>query len=730
MSIRAGAGRKVQMVASSAVVLLATTVACVLLGLLLDRFALRVDVTALGEHRLSPRTTQLVEGLDADHEIVLAGPWRELGRLGRSGDLSADPRAVQATLDVLREFDRASGRLDATIIDTSTEAGQTQYRSLLGRLESRDAAALAERRRLLAEAFTQLEQAIGQFGSTARALDAMESAVIGVDTFADQLRRELRQRAAVARAVETQQRDQLQAARGLLMPEAGSSDLVAVDDASGATIGLAQRLDAELTNLAEVLRALTEDERVPESVSQRAAPEAARVRATRDALAVRTDALVMQPALESVRVARLLAVGPAALVIGPADRAGSITGISFDALFPLLDAERAATGIGADARQHAEEIFFAAISAVGRDDAPILIFVHGEARRGLLQGQAIDSLQRRLGLRRIDLLEWPAAIEPDPPSTLPLDPDQTRPVVFVTLGTDSRPISGLADQSLNGPARVAALGRALSRLAERGEAMLVGVNVSVAPMTGRPDEAAVFLRSFGLEADTGRPLVSLIRSGEGNAIDVETRAGVPADTDHPLADPLRGLVTTLRWAVPLKPVPATGGDPIRRTTLLAAPGQDRWAESDWQGLFAFAAREGVSVMRGQGLPQPTAGLDDTAGPWPVAVAAERDLPGLKRPQRVVIVGANGWFFDAQTQASVVENGRQVLTSPGNLELFENSIAWLTFRDDQIAQTAATGSIPRIEALSAGERRLIGWLLIAGLPVLVLALGVAFRLLRG
>ena len=721
---------KARMIASSAVVLLAATVACVLFGVILDRSAVRVDVTALGEHRLSPRTLQLVGSLDADHEIVLAGPWRELGRLGRSGDLLADPRAVQATLDVLRELDRASGRLDATIIDTSTESGQTQYEALLDRLEQRDALALAERRAVLDDTLNALERAIAQFGSTAGAFEAMEASVIGVDTFADQLRRELRQRSAVARAVETQQRDQVAAARLLLTPAAGSSGLVAIDDASGATVGLAQRLDAELTNLAEVLRVLADDQRMPQPVAQRAGPEADRVRTTRDALAARADRLITLPRLESVRVARLLAVGPAALVIGPAERAGSITGISFDALFPLLDAERAATGIGADARQHAEEVLFAAISAVRRDDAPILIFVHGEARRGLLDGRAIDSLQRRLGLRRIDMLEWPAAIESDPPSTLPLDPDQSRPVVFVTLGTDSRPVSGLADQSLNGPARVAALGRALKRISEQGEPMLIGVNVSVAPMTGRPDEAIGLLRSFGLEADTGRPLMSLIRSGEGNAVDIETRAIVPPDTEHPLADPVRGLVTTLRWAVPLKPVPASGPDPIRRTTLLSAPAADRWAESDWQSLFAFASREGVSVMRGQGLPQPTAGLDDTAGPWPVAVAVERDLPGLGRPQRVVVVGANGWFFDAQTQASVVENGRQMLTSPGNLELFENSIAWLTYRDDQIAQTAATGSIPRIAALSPGERRLIGWLLIAGLPVLILLLGVIFRLVRG
>ena len=111
-------------------------------------------------------------------------------------------------------------------------------------------------------------------------------------------------------------------------------------------------------------------------------------------------------------------------------------------------------------------------------------------------------------------------------------------------------------------------------------------------------------------------------------------------------------------------------------------------------------------------------------------AVERELAGLPRPQRLVIVGSNSWYSDHVMGEAATVDGRIVPANPGNIELMEASIYWLAGQDDSIAQSATARAVPLIRSLDRGTLRLLRWVAIAGLPGAVLGLGVVWRLTRG
>jgi len=113
----------------------------------------------------------------------------------------------------------------------------------------------------------------------------------------------------------------------------------------------------------------------------------------------------------------------------------------------------------------------------------------------------------------------------------------------------------------------------------------------------------------------------------------------------------------------------------------------------------------------------------------VIVAAERRDAGLP-PQRIVAVGSNGWFADAVAMQQRVVDGRTVPQHPGNLALLESAVLWLAFQEDRIAQSPDAGGIALIGDIEAGRLWRLRFGLIVLLPLLILGLGVVWRMVRG
>lgn len=205
---------------------------------------------------------------------------------------------------------------------------------------------------------------------------------------------------------------------------------------------------------------------------------------------------------------------------------------------------------------------------------------------------------------------------------------------------------------------------------------------------------------------------------------------VAGEGSHPILRAVRGLPALVPWPIPLKAKGAEGapGREGLRVTALATIADDAstWGESQWVRLWQTPrAQRGASPD----LPVFDANRDVRGGPWMVAAAAE--IPGPRgTPQRLVVVGSNSWFIDQVTQRRAEVDGRVIDANPGNIELFESSVLWLAGQDELIAQSPEAASIALIGAIAPERLSMIRWVIVAGLPVLVLVVGGLYRAVRG
>jgi hypothetical protein len=199
-----------------------------------------------------------------------------------------------------------------------------------------------------------------------------------------------------------------------------------------------------------------------------------------------------------------------------------------------------------------------------------------------------------------------------------------------------------------------------------------------------------------------------------------------SDGKHSLLGALRGLPTRLEWPIAIRQA-ADSGTKTRLWPLYRIEDKSVWGESQW--LTYWQAR-GYDPSQIPAKPAPDAERDDRSGSWLVAAAVERDVPGLEDPQRLVVVGSNTWFTDRIAQERVLVDGRPAASNPGNAELFEAAVYWLSGQDTMIAQSATARAAPLIGTLDPGVLLGLKWAAIAGLPGLVLLVGAVWRLARG
>ena len=178
--------------------------------------------------------------------------------------------------------------------------------------------------------------------------------------------------------------------------------------------------------------------------------------------------------------------------------------------------------------------------------------------------------------------------------------------------------------------------------------------------------------------------------------------------DHPVAAALHGQSLLLPLAIPLR---ITGKDP----TVLGevSPASDLWIASDWRSLVSADAR-----LRRR-IPE----FDpDTAVTQPVPV-----LTAVSQPNgsRTLVVGSGSWMRTSIADAAARAGGNRVaLVHPGNHELMLAGAAWLAGLDDRIARGSLSQEVARLGGITPATRSLWGWILIAGLPLLSLAIGLS------
>ncbi len=689
---------------STAIILLAVTASCVIASAMATRWSLRMDVTATREHTLSPRTATLLSNLSEPVEVVIAADYASL-----------DARATLRLRDVLDGLARGSDQLTVTEIDLGAAGGRDEFGALLGRISASIEPEVARHEGVLREAIDATRSAINRLNAISTSVLEQRATLSADDPNGSNLERI----AAAARLLAGSIDEALSASEAALDDSIGDSGLVSVDAAAIAVASTQKALLVDLDSLDAALSTVSMG--LAGQVDLGGAADS--ILALRDSIARTQDAVDRLKPIQSLAAMRTIEGGAGALVIaGEQARA-----VPMQAIFPpstLIDS--ASTG-AADLRFVGESLLSAAIgSLTGSQSAPVVVLVHGAGERQLDdEGRALTpdadrafgSLLESLRLRDIRIAEWAPGAAMPRPTFAPGGDGSTRPVVWVTFPVSVR--------SSAGAERMARHASAVQGLLESGENVLFSFDASTLPAIGEPDPMATPLEGLGIRVRTGAAMLQKMNTPNGAVVDGQFVLR-RADDSNPIGGAINGLATRLAWPCPIEVAenPAVTTWPI----LSIDDSDTAWGEMEWVAFRALSPAQRAMLAD---APTPDRGVDLTDGPWTVALAAERAAPsGASSTQRIVVVGANGWFTDVITRESTNVNGRTVSVTPGNAELFDASVAWLAHQDDTIAAGPGASGTSRLPAMNPGPLAALRWAIIAGMPVLVLLTGVLLRLWRG
>jgi len=686
--------------------LFAATACCAFVGILGDRFPQRFDLTATREHHLSDRTTELLRSLSGKYELVVAANFSTL-----------DQRAVARTQDLLDNFSRASPIVQMTIIDVASPRGIADLDALLRRLIDRFKPDLDKQKSGLEQAMRETGQVIPALTALSTDLLETEKTIKDGDPSAPELHKFFQTAIGACGRCASDLGDARTAAGSLETRTIGSTPVPATEDAVAL---LRKPLSDTLANIGAVADNLdavsrsTDEKAISAATRERSkSPAAAAARARRQAGEV-LAAIDELPRTPIAPVLRVLERSSAAIVIGPpgSARAG-VTSIELSSIYPPRPPEGAQPQ-QIDLRARTEELFAGAIQSLARADAPIVVFVHADGRRMAPYYGPVATIADRLHLRGVDFAEWAVGLDTDSPSLKTLDPDAKRPAVYIV-------ISASPDKPEDA-ARYGRLVSAVEQLLKNGKQVLVCEVPSIMPSQGQKDPMADVLTPLGVNVDTGRPLLRQLQGPHGRIVTADLVLG-DSGGDHPISTAIRGLALDFPWAVPVRV--ASGAAGVQPIIMIDNQGKTVWAESEWLGFKQVPVDQQPLLLN---PPAPDSSRDDTAGPWPLAVAIERTIANTN--QRIVVVGCNKWLSIETIGAETEVEGRRVLRFPGNLELLDACVYWLAGQDSMISASPEARAAPLIPPLSDAQLSALRWGLIAGLPVAILLLGALWRLARG
>lgn len=717
--------RKRRVLTAAAVTLTSCAAAGVMLNLLGTRFHARIDATATGEQQLAPRTRALLEsaGTSASgYRVIVATDLR-----------ATDPRARTNLSDVLDAMRAYRPDFAGTIIDTSSPSGVEQFRTLSRELYERDK--------------PQIDAHLATLAKAAEAAKLLESDLVG--TLSPQLlkvRDAIPATAANATAVRSYYENAAAALRvragdlsraiadaaQLAPPTTSAADTIPATDKAAAA--LRAPVEGATRDMAALARELDRMAQAGAGQVEPAAAEAARIAAAqasqaRDRAALIIESLKSVTKVDATRVADVLKAGSAALVLAPEGK--GVVAIDPPSVLPSsawLDAAQASNN---DLRRRVEDILATSIASLASPVRPVLVLMHAEQRAFLLESGWTDALRERLALRGIDCVEWCVLSTPGPDLSSLTDA-KDRPKVFLTLATNDS-AAAPAQGALTGAQRAAKLAEEVDRLLNAGTPVIVSLAPSMLPTYGEQDPMTKVLQRYGLDAKTGTPLLTDVLTQRGRTAETDriVQGTIKGEDAHPLAGAVRGVPTYLTWAIPIDAQAGVKSTtrPVLTVPVSAATPPTTWAESEWQ-RFRSVRREERALMpdapaytQGRDTAAPATPLPNADG-WTVVAAAE-----VEPNTRLLAVGSNDWFIDQVTQQGTIVDGRPAFQNPGNLELLENALLWLTHQDQLIAQSATARATPIVKAIPDAPLRMLRIAVIAGLPALVLLCGGIARAVR-
>ena len=259
------------------------------------------------------------------------------------------------------------------------------------------------------------------------------------------------------------------------------------------------------------------------------------------------------------------------------------------------------------------------------------------------------------------------------------------------------------------------------RLNEGDNAMVM---LAVAPMSqfATVDPMAEMLKPWGISPQLDRLILRQITLPNN-----QTRAVRQLDIERwpdelPITRALAGMPGVFAYASPL--VLGSGGD---KDNADSSGGGDSGGSQDVK-TWPLVRIQSDDIWTHRDLnSQVEPKLDSaTAGqPFVIGAAAERD------DGRLVVFGDPVWASDEVTQFGPQGLPAEIFGAafPGNAELFVNSVYWLLDLDQLIAASARTQDIRRIGAITETGLVTLRWVLLAGMPLIIVGTGVGVWMVR-
>jgi len=719
-----GRKRRTKVLITTLITLFAATAMLVVVNALSDRYHARYDVTAAGTQKLSPRAERVLARLPKNVRIVVATDFK-----------SVDMRARERVKDVLGEMQRSSQGLTYTFIDTQSSSGFDAYKRTLRELVTRDQRLIDEQSATVNLGVTAA-QALSTYlaSELSPGLQQVQGSISAVGTQADTNRAFFEQAAASARLLATDLTAYVAKSNELLKQKLDDLPLPATDAAAqNIGEGLARCVD-QLTGLSRELRKFIEIPGMAGPPANAAKAVLPTLERQRDQASLLIESLRRLKRLDVTRITDVLQSRNAALVIGPPDM--GLAAMDLDSLMPST-AWLDATGTGkADLNRRVEEVVTTALGTLLTPARPIVVMVHAE-KPFFDAGQTLDrnfgAMIQRLRFHGVEVVEWSVITEQVPTKLASINPDSKRPVVYLTFPPDSS--DGSEATGSTGVQRSTKLAQVIADLAGSGKNLLLSINHHVAPTYGQADPIAPVLARFGIIADTGRPLMSESVTPQGRFV-LTDHTVRPEENTGLLTGAIRGLPMLAPWAISFHlTTPDASATQSHWPLYSIFPNDQTWAEANWLQMWQTPRAQRALMPnapvfdnnRDANAPRGVKGEREDA--WLVALAVERRPAATKQTQRLVAVGSREWLLNYGTQPRAID-GRNASVTPGNIELLENSVFWLAGQDELIAQSPTAQIVSLIQPMDEKVLSGLRTTMIIGLPLLVLMIGVVYRLIRG
>jgi hypothetical protein len=192
-------------------------------------------------------------------------------------------------------------------------------------------------------------------------------------------------------------------------------------------------------------------------------------------------------------------------------------------------------------------------------------------------------------------------------------------------------------------------------------------------------------------------------------------------TEHPITEPLQNDRAAFFLTCPVRVEEAASRPAGLDVQVLAEVRQtkDVWALTD-------PMKVSEEMKRNQGSTRP--GEGDVRAPFAIAVAAS-NAAGKK----VVVFGSEQFMSDAVAEASgLMQVGNALVIDrlyPANSDLFVNTLHWLTGEAGRIAIGPRTADVPRLTKLDERWAERLPWLLVGAWPAVAVLVGVCVWFVR-